>query len=442
MQPVSRRVCSLFLVLGLGMPFVLARTATGDDLDADPLNYRTAPTANVITRLQARLEAGQARLEYDNEFGYLRSVLRELQVPESSQMLVFTKTSLQRHRISPKTPRALYFNDDVYVGFCRQGDVMEISAPDPVLGTVFYTLEQNREEKPRFVRQHDSCLLCHGSSVTQGYPGHLVRSVFADGQGLPLLSSSTYRTDQTSPLKQRWGGWYVTGTSGSQFHMGNRIVRGRRAPENEDNVEGSNVTDLRDRFTVGMYPTPHSDLVALMVMEHQAEMHNRIARATLETRIALYQEADINKALGRPEGYRSESTTSRLRYVGEPVVKYLFFSEEAQLTEPVRGTSAFADEFPRRGPRDAKGRSLRDLDLQCRLFKHPCSYLVYSDVFDAMPTPVREYVLRRMWEVLTGKDQSKPFAHLTPQDRTAILEILRATKPNLPDYWREPTATR
>ncbi len=201
-------------------------------------------------------------------------------------MLVFSKTSLQRERISPKTPRAIYFNDEVMVGFCLRGSVIEISAADDGLGTAFYTLEQDREEKPSPQRQTDSCLLCHGSSSNQGFPGHLVRSLFVDWQGNPLLANGSFRTDHSSPLAERWGGWYVTGTSGGQKHMGNMICRGSKRPEEIDNAEGVNVVDLKDRFTISSYLAPHSDIVALMVLEHQAGMLNRLARAGLETRMA------------------------------------------------------------------------------------------------------------------------------------------------------------
>ncbi|HEY1380979.1 MAG TPA: hypothetical protein VGF55_29535 [Gemmataceae bacterium] len=428
---MSRRIVALPLLILAWF----AGPAPAADLDADPIRYASAPADNAISRLIGRLESGQATLARDDDHGYLRSVLRELAVPESSQVLVFSKTSLQRHRIGPKTPRAVYFNDDVYVGFCLRGDVIELSAADPQLGTAFYTLDQHADTERRITRQTESCLICHGSSQNQGFPGHLVRSVFADRQGEPILSAGSYRTDDTSPLRERWGGWYVTGTCGKQVHLGNLIVPAKGRVEAEENTSGVNVTDLSDRFTVGLYATPHSDIVALMTLEHQTEGHNRLARANLLTRVALHEEADLNKALGRPADYRSESTASRIRNAGEPLVKYLLFSGEAKLTDKVEGTSGFAREFAARGPFDHRGRSLREFDLEHRLFKYPCSYLIYSRSFDTLPGPVHDYVLRRLFDVLSGKDTSAAFAHLSAADRRAILGILRDTKPGLPDYW-------
>ena len=438
-------------VVGLVVAVVLGAgpaTVRGEDFERLPVNYRETEPDNVVSRLQKRIDAGKVDLKYDAEHGFLRSVLAELNVPLSSQVLVFTKTSLQRQRIAPKTPRALYFNDDVYIGFCQNGDVMEVSAVDPQLGTVFYTLTQkNPIEKPRFVRQYDSCLICHGASLTRGVPGHMVRSVYPDDGGYPILSAGTFRTDHTSPLKERWGGWYVTGTSAGQTHLGNCIVRDNERPEDIDNTAGSNVTNLRGRFKTSAYLTPHSDIVALMVMEHQAEAHNLITRANFQTRVALHDETQLNKELGKPAGHRWESTTSRIKSAAEPLVKYLLFSGEAKLTGAVRGTSGFAEEFAKKGPKDPQGRSLRDFDLERRMFRYPCSYLIYSPAFDAMPAEAKDYVYRRLWDVLNGKDPSPDFAHLSAADRKAILEILIATKPNLPDYWkkpksRAPTATK
>lgn len=428
----GRIIAGLLTAAMIAVPAV----ARGADLEGEPIRYTTAPADNAISRLQQAIDAGKSPLAHEPKFGYLRSVLRTLNIPSSSQVLVFTKTSLQNQRIGPNKPRALYFNDDTYVGFCQKGDLVEVTTADPRLGLVFYALEQKHATRPQFVRQYDACMICHGSSQNEGLPGTLARSVYADEEGYGIFSSGSFRVDHCTPFKQRWGGWYVTGTSGKQTHLGNLTVTEKQQPETIDNTAGTNVTDLSGRFNTSAYVTPHSDIVALMVLEHQAAVHNRIARANLLTRMALYDEAEINKALGRPVDYRSESTASRIKSAGDPLVKYLLLSGEAKLTEQVRGTSGFAEEFAARGPRDPKGRSLRDLDLQRRLFRYPCSYLIYSVAFDGLPEPVKDYVLRRVWDVLTGKDASEDFAHLSAADRRAILEILVATKANLPAYWR------
>ena len=417
---------------------IVSVLALGSDLNLPPINYEKATPENTITRFQKDLASGKAKLTHADERGYLKSVLAALRVPESSQVLVFSKTSLQRGRIAPNTPRAIYFNDDVYIGFCLRGEVLEVAVADPSLGTVYYTLDQEPAERPRFSRQTESCLICHGSSSTRGIPGHLMRSVHPDRTGEPILGSGTSRTDDTSPFEERWGGWYVTGRHGKMEQKGNRIYRNRRDYDDPENPrETQNITDLKPLFTVGSYLTPHSDIVALMVLGHQVSVHNRIARAMLETREALYYQDELNKAFKEPMTTKYDSVKSRIASVGDDLLKRMLMSEEAKLTDSVEGTSGFAKEFATRGPFDRKGRSLRQFDLTTRLFKYPCSFLIYSESFDAMPAEVRDYVLHRIYDVLIGKDTDKAFEHLTATDRRAILEILRDTKPNLPAYWQK-----
>ena len=128
--------------------------------------------------------------------------------------------------------------------------------------------------------------------------------------------------------------------------------------------------------------------------------------------------------------------TIRVDGAAEQLFKYMLFCDEVRLTDPIHGTSGFAEEFARRGPFDKKGRSLRDFDLRTRLFKYPCSYLIYSPAFDGLPASVKERTYRRLWDVLTGKETGKDYAHLSPADRQAIKEILIDTKPGLPEYWK------
>jgi hypothetical protein len=368
--------------------------------------------------------------------GYLPALLEALKVPAESQMLVFSKTSMQRQRISPRTPRAVYFNDDVYVGFCQSGDVLEISAVDPQLGTVYYTLDQKRDDPPRLVRQTESCLTCHASSRTENIPGHLVRSLYADQSGEPILSAGSHTVDHRTPLGQRWGGWYVTGTHGASQHLGNLVVAGRAVREPFENAKGQNVTDLSDRLSTGSYLAPHSDIVALMVLEHQTFVHNRLVKASFEARSALHYQAEMNRALGRPDDQTLESVDRRIQSAGEKLVEALLLVDEAPLAAPISGTSGFATTFAGAGLRDSQGRSLRELDLNRRLLKYPCSYLIYSESFDALPDRMRNYVYQRLLKILSGEDQSKSFAHLSAEDRQAIKDILRGTKSNLLADWR------
>ena len=405
--------------------------------DQPPIAYFHTTPNDRISDLQKKIDSGEVRLEYSAKRGYLESVLKHLEIPESSQTLVFSKTSFQLRRISPHTPRALYFNDDVYIGWVKHGDVMEISATDPKLGTNFYTLAQKKSDRPKFQRHTHECLQCHASTLSRGVPGHLVRSVHPRPDGHPILSARTFLTDQTSPFHERWGGWYVTGQHGSQRHMGNLLVGGSDSPETIDMDKGANVQSLDGFCDTTSYLSGHSDIVALMVLEHQTSMHNLLARANFVTRIAVRDQQVINEMLERDADYRSEATDRRIDSAVEPLVQHLLFANEIELTDSISGSSEFTTEFAASGTRDEQGRSLREFDLKRRLFKFPCSYLIYSSAFDELPVLVKDRIYRRMWDVLTEKDTTEVFSRISSADRKAVLEILRETKLDLPAYWRE-----
>ena len=442
MTGISPKTLALLPAVLLTLLVPCGKLAAQFSIDEAPINYNKAKVDDPVSRLQARLDSGKAKLVYDEAHGYLKSVLKNLGVDPSSQALVYSKTSFQLRRISPTTPRSVYFTDDAYVGWVQGGDVVELSAVDPKQGAIFYALPQRKVEKPRFARHTHQCTQCHSSTLTRGVPGHVVRSVFSAPDGQPILRAGTYITDHSSPLKERWGGWYVTGTHGEQRHMGNLLVRRGDDPHQLDTSKGANVTDLGKLIDTSPYLTPHSDIVALMVMEHQTQMHNLITRASYEGRLTLRDENVMNKMLERGKNYRSATTRRRFASSGDRLLKYMLLVDETKLTSPIKGTLKFTERFAARGPRDRKGRSLRDFDLTRRLFKYPCSYLIYSEAFDALPAPVKSHVYRRLFDVLHGRDKSKDFVHLSPVDRKAILEILRDTKKGLPDYWKTKTKAK
>lgn len=400
----------------------------------EPINYR-AEVNDPVAQLQRRLDRGEATLSYEPAHGYLRDVLAQLSVPVSSQTLVFSKTSFQYRHISPKTPRALFFNDDVYVGQVQNGKVLEFVSFDPRQGAIFYILDERKSATPTFERAELDCTQCHVAAGTRGVPGVLIRSVFTNPTGTQATGAPAFITGHQSPFTQRFGGWYVTGTHGAVTHLGNSLVQNREHPEAMDRSAGANVGDLSSRFDTSAYLTPHSDIVAQVVQAHQTQMHNLITLTNYETRIALHQEAAANRGSGRLPATISDVTRQRYERPAEELVRYLLFVDEAPFEAPIRGSSGFAEEFSARGPRDLLGRSLRDFDLQARTFKYPCSYLVYSEAFDALPEPAKSYVYRRLLDILTGREQGPEFARLTAEDRQAIFEILVATKPGLPEEW-------
>ncbi len=388
--------------------------------EEETINYNQTKAGGSVARLQERIGRGELKLKHDDSFGYLLSLLQELKVTETSQMLVFSKTSFQRERISPKAPRAIFFSDDVYVGFVPGSPLLEISMADPKLGGVFYTLDQSETGKTRFVRT-DQCLECHASAKTMGVPGHLVRSFPTDDSGMVDLNNGVSLVNHRTPFDERWGGWYVTGTHEKQTHRGNLIEPAAfERQEKEPNYLG-NLTDLGRFFSVSNYPKPQSDIVALMVLEHQTHIYNFITRLNYESTLALQQYGHVNY----------------LKNIVDAFLKYLLFTEEAPLTSTVKGNPDFEKVFESRGPKDKQGRSLREFNLQTRLFKYPCSYLVYSEAFDNMPEPMKAHLYRRLWDILTNKDASPAFQTISADTKRAILEILTETKPGLPYYWRE-----
>lgn len=421
----------LLVVLVIGS-FMITANGFGQSLDFDrpPIAYASTESNDPVAKLIGKLESGKKVLNHDAVLGWLPSLLNALDVPDGSQLLVFSKTSLQIRKISPSNPRAIYFNDNVYIAYIPRADRIEISAVDSLLGAVFYTLDADIDstDLAAAIVRDDSCLSCHGTRKTQSVPGFLVRSVFPMKSGLPRFELGTTTTDATTPFEQRFGGWYVTGTHGDLRHRGNAFIL--KGEDRLDLDAEANRTELPKRVDRASYPTDSSDIVALMVLEHQAQTHNAITKAAYAARASKHHDQLMNDVLERDKDFVSESTGRRIAAAGDNLIDHLLFRDEFKLTSPVQGNSGFQAEFEKRGPWDDSGRSLRHFDLQTRMFKYPCSYLIYSPSFDALPQPMLDYVYGRLREIL--KDQSgedDDFADLTASDRQSIWEILTATKP-------------
>lgn len=406
-----------FLVLHFSASFVLVCSVTAtvgagqdykDNLAADhpAIRYGERPVSDRVSQLAEALARGEAPLGAARDLqGYLPAVLRRLAIPTDSQMLVFSKTSLHAAHISPERPRAIYFTDDVVAAFVPGAPSIELAALDAAIGPIFYTISLNDRGAPSVTRS-TACLRCHQGPNTAGVPGIYVGSVIPGPTGAPLRDDTAIITDHTTPFRDRWGGWYVTARRGQQPDRANAVASNPAEPGELVHELPPNVTNLAGRFHVGGYLAPTSDIVALMTFEHQTQMTNLITRVAWEER----------------SGQKASSV--------EDLVAYMLFSGEAPLAQPIEGVSTFAATFPQRGPRDTRGRSLRDFDLRTRLFRYPLSYMIHSDAFAALPAAARAHVYRRLHAVLTGKDTSAKYAHLSPADRRAILEILADTKPD------------
>ena len=372
----------------------------GASRDHEAIAYSTTPGANAITTLNESIQRGHASLTFDPVDGYLRSVLAALSIPVESQVLAFAQTSQQRNHISRTNPRAIYFRDDVAVAWIRDAELIEVAVQDPKQGTIFYTLRQTPAATPTFTRD-DKCLACHLTWETRAVPGPFVQTIF------PRRSDEEYANgftvDHRVPMPERWGGWYVTGERVPRS-MGNIELLQPRMPASGPELVPARPS-LAGTFDGRGYPTMFSDVVALLLLDHQVHATNLITRAGWEHRI------------GSP-------------HVGAAVdelVDYLLFVDEAPLPDAIKGSSGFAERFSAQGPRDGQGRSLRELDLKTRLMRYPLSYMVYSPGFAGLPSDVKAMVRARLDEVLSGKDARKKYAHLTAPTRLAIAEILRDT---------------
>jgi hypothetical protein len=357
-------------------------------LDHAAIHYREGPSHDPVVAVN------REQLKFDGPSGYLRSVLEALKVPVESQIAVFSKTSLQSPRIGPETPRTIFFNDSVAVGWMK-GGFIEIAALDPRQGVQFYTLDQNSYGRPVFEKGRD-CLRCHIGDATLGVPGMLVRSTYTAPDGSPMLIYGGSAVDHRTPIEDRWGGWFVTGAPAAFRHLGNAVIGPQGDPKAMEPIRGK--TD--------------SDVAALMIFDHQMHMDNLITRI----------------------GWDARASTGRLADAAREFVDYLLFVDEAPLPGKLGGP--FPEVFARNGPRDSKGRSLRDLDLQKRLLRYPCSYMIYSDAFDALPEEAKAAIYKRMGQVLSGSEKGKKYARLSAVDRRAVVEILRETKKGLPDYFQ------
>lgn len=383
---------------------IAQRTGVFDQSINHPaIRYNTTDANTAVDALNRKLSDKSAALAFDERSGYLMSVLELLQIPVESQVLVYTQTSLQAQHITMTNPRAIYFNDHVSVGFIRGSGMLEIVAQDPVLGSVFYVVHQERAPLPTIGRE-SQCLRCHLSWDTLGVPGQTILSTFPRRDENDYANGFT--VDHFRPIEDRWGGWYVTGKRVPAKHAGNLPLF---APKRVETPPPARVS-LEGQFDLTGYPTPYSDIVALMVMEHQAHFFNLVTRATWESRV------------GGP------ASELRMAEAADVLADYLLFVDEAPITDgPIVGSSGFAEKFVADGPRDAKGRSLRELDLKTRLQKYPLSYMIYSPPFTALPAPVKNMVMGKIKRVLSGDVAGEKYAHLTPSLRQAITEILAST---------------
>jgi hypothetical protein len=404
-------LCSsvVFLCLGISCLVVTSGSEPTETRPGiyNPLHeYDTRTVDDRFTRFLAAWDGRAApAIDTSGELPFLRSLLKELEVPVSSQMLVFTATSLQKGLISARNPRALYFNDDTYVGFVPRGRV-EVISLDPELGGIFYIFDRLQPGRRPAVRRSSECMNCHAPRHMDNVPGLVIESVIP---GLTGGGERAFRRELSGhavPLGDRFGGWHLTGTGSAMPQNWSNLLLVRKNGEAKElpNAPG-------ERCDLTRYPLPTSDLLAQLLHEHQVGFVNRALQAGYRCR-----ELSATDSLDEVA----------LKELAAPLLKYLLFAEEAPLVPGMLGDSPFAADFTAAGKRDSRGRSLRDLDGQTRLLRYRCSYMIDSPAFSGLPTQLRQHLLRELAAALDGGSIG---SHLPAQERSAVSLILNETLP-------------
>ena len=413
------------LFISLFSLLVLPYLAAQKFYESAPINYYESEAVDKIAAYFSD-EENFKNWQRSGDSGYLESFLDAFEIPSDSQTLVFSKTSLQASRIRPTNPRAIYFNDEIYVGWVPSGGILEISVPSPETGTNFYSLEMD-VFPPKLVREDDNCLQCHGGSFTRDIPGHLVRSVYPDRTGQPIFKAGTRVVDQTTPIHQRWGGWLV---DGAEFeHMGNRIYN--------ETVQGADSGEdfTFDDVAYDGYPTDRGDVIAQLILNHQVHLHTLLADVVLATRRALHDQKIMDELLNRKEAL-SDSTRRRIKHACDKALAYMFFEDEAELPRLDYLASPFAATFHQRGPQDSKGRSLYQLRMNRRMFRYPFSYIVYTDAFNELPQEALDYIWPELEHILDPNFRHEDYPYLSQREKSAVKEILMETHPMAVKYWK------
>lgn len=411
---ITSAACLMLTSAALGQAF--------NDFDQPPHNYWTADLTDPMTRLLQRIESGEAEpLDGLKGQQLLNRLLKELDIPVESQVMVWSRTSLQKDAVSRENPRAMYFNEDTYLGFIP-GARIEIASTDPKLGSVFYFERPlNQTEGAMFTRARN-CIGCHAGSATNFLPGLLGRSVYQDENERRIGSINTFeRVGHEVALHDRWGGWYVTGGHPELRHMGNAVAFRGKGGAYLERDKWNNMKTLEEFFDVKKYPLPTSDMVALLVLDHQISMEFEL------------MEAHYRYRQGLADGFKSFDRN--MDKVAATVVDYLLFKTEAELAgKKIEGDEAFRRVFLSRATTDDKGRSLRDLNLSDRIFEHRCSFMIHSPAFLGLPQGLKEKIYKRLVEVLEPADPAEGYAYFAPGERKAILEILQATVDGFPGH--------
>lgn len=405
-------------MLALAAP-LLAVVEDTKDFTASPHDYWTRTPHDRFSKLYEQIKSGAVKLDTSSPNAYLTNLLRLLDIPVSSQLLVFSVTSLQSSVIRPGNPRALYFNEDTSVGYVPGGRI-EIASFDPEIGGIFYIFSVPTAGGTPVLDRSKRCFNCHAGSFSHHVPGFFVESVIPGDNGGPLDAYRREVSGDSVPFAERYGGWHVTGKFNFTTKANTLGTYYQGKLDTRPNPPGA-------IFDLANYLTPTSDILPHLLHEHQVGFVNRLVEAAYVTREKMHAAAF---------GHLSNADTATLNDLATGLVRYMLFADEAPLPGPVEGSAAFTHDFLARKKASANGLSLRDLDLRSRLFKHRCSYMIYSPLWDGMDPTFKQSVYAKLWTALQESPTDKSFAYLPPTEKRAIRQIIKETKSDLPRWWQ------
>ena len=369
-----------------------------------PHDYWNAKRKDPFTKIIPLLHNGQIKLDHSSELNFLKSLLKELNIPESSQLQLFSTTSLQLGLINPSNPRSLYFNESIYIGYIPGGKI-EVISIDPEHGAVFYIFKVPSKKQPLTITPTKRCMNCHADRELSGIPGLIIKSVLPGVNGGSLDSYRTGQPGHDVPYKDRFGGWYITDLLDPADHSN---VLGFYK---NGTIEKKNVLALQKKST-HLFPNSNSEVLTHLIFDHQAGFVNRAIKSNYLLRLTQLPDNLDEHQLNFKKSISD-------------LVKYSLFDKEPNLSLKINQNSHFKTDFLITPHKLKTGESLRELDLKTRLFKYRCSFMLFSDFFKNNPPEIKKVVYKEIKQNLLSETPIlNPENSFPENEKEIILQLL------------------